>query len=59
MVLPLNIGVRIGAEESVRLLLEVTEGMDYGKLRATYGRETKADEATLKQMFQLVVFGDS
>lgn len=57
MVLPLNIGVRIGAEESVRLLLEVTEGMDYGKLHATYGRETKADEATLKQMFQLVVFG--
>jgi transposase len=57
VVMPLDLGVRIGTDDSVRLLLEVTEGMDYRELNAAYDRQTRADEATPKQMFQLVVFG--
>jgi transposase len=55
--MPLDLGIRIGTDDSVRLLLEVTEGMDYRELNAAYDRQTRADEATPKQMFQLVVFG--
>jgi transposase len=55
--MPQNLGLRIGTDESVRLLLEVTEGMDYRKLKAAYDRQTRADEATPRQMFQAVIFG--
>lgn len=55
--MPLNVEVCIGADETVRLLLEITEGMDYRELYASYGRESRADEATPKQLFQLVVMG--
>jgi len=55
--LPFNVGVKIDANESVRLLIEVTERMDYGKLNAAYDRLPRANEATPKQMFQLVVLG--
>ncbi len=57
MVMPLDVGIEIGAEESVRLLLEVTERMDLEGLYAAYDRQTKADEATPKQMLQIVVLG--
>lgn len=55
VVMALDVGIRIGADESVRLLLEITEGMDFEGLYAAYDRETRADEATPKQMFILVV----
>lgn len=55
--MPLDVGIRIGTDESVRLLLEMTERMDLLGLNAGYTRKSKADEATPKQMFQLVVFG--
>ena len=57
MVMPLNIGMRIPATEPVRVLMEVTERLDYGKLRRTYQRPTRKDEATAKQLFQLTVLG--
>lgn len=57
VVMPLDLGIRIGPDESVRLLLEVTERMDYRELYAAYDRQTRADEATPKQMFQIVVYG--
>ncbi len=57
MVMPLEVGIGIGAEDSVRLLLEITEGMDLEVLYAAYDRETRADEATPKQMFQTVMLG--
>ena len=38
MVLPLDLGIRIEMEDSVRTLIEVTERMDYGELKSTYGR---------------------
>lgn len=57
VVMPLNVGIKIGTQESVRLLLEVTERMDYRELYAAYSRKTRAEEATPKQMFQIVVYG--
>jgi transposase len=57
VVLPLDLGIRIGTEESVRLLLEVTERMDYRELYMAYKRQMRVDEATPKQMFQIVVYG--
>ena len=57
VVMPLEVGIGIGAEDSVRLLLEITERMEMEGLYAAYDRETRADEATPKQMFQLVMLG--
>lgn len=55
--MPLDLGLRIGTDETVRLLLEVTERMDYRELYEAYERQTRADEATPKQMFQLTLLG--
>ena len=57
VVLPLEVEKRIGTDESLWQLLEITERMDYSKLYATYGRQAKADEPTPRQMFQLVILG--
>ncbi|HWS30631.1 MAG TPA: IS1182 family transposase, partial [Clostridia bacterium] len=55
VVMPLDLGVRIEAEDSVRTLYEVTERMDYSELTGTYQRQPRRSEATPKQMFQVVV----
>ena len=57
LMLPLDVEVKIETEASVRTLLEITERMDYSNLTATYDRHPRADEATPKQMFQLVILG--
>jgi transposase len=57
VMLPLDVGVRIDVSESVRLLIEVTERMDYHKLHEAYDRLPSADEASPKQMYQLVILG--
>jgi len=57
VVMPLDVEVRIGTEETVRTLLTITEGMDYRELNAGYTRKPKAAEATPKQLFQLVAYG--
>lgn len=57
MVMPLDLGLRIDADDSVRTLIEVTERMDYGELTGTYQRQPRRSEATPKQMFQIVMLG--
>ena len=57
LVLPLDVGVKIEADAEVRLLLEITERMDYSKLNAAYKRLPNWKETSPKQMFQLVVLG--
>lgn len=57
VVLPLDLGLRIEADDKVRTLIEVTERMDYGKLAGTYQRQPRRSEATPKQMFQVVLLG--
>ena len=57
VVLPLDLGLRIEADDKVRTLVEVTERLDYGKLTRTYQRQPRRGEATPKQMFQIVLLG--
>lgn len=55
--MPLDLGLRIDADDSVRTLIEVTERMDYHELTGTYQRQPRRSEATPKQMFQIVMLG--
>jgi len=55
--LPFDVGVKIEATEAVRLMLEISERLDYNVLNASYDRMPRATEATPKQMFQLVILG--
>jgi len=55
--LPFDVGVKIEATEKVRLLLEISERLDYNILHAAYDRMPRQAEATPKQMFQLVILG--
>jgi len=57
LMLPMDVGVKIDTNASVRLLLEITERMDYSKLNAAYERMPGIKEATPKQMFQLTILG--
>jgi len=55
--LPFDVGVKIEATARVRLLLEISERLDYNILHAAYDRMPRQTEATPKQMFQLVILG--
>ena len=55
--LPMNVEYCIGDDESIRTLIEITERLDYSKLKASYKRQPKKEDATPKQMFQLVILG--
>ena len=55
VVMPLDLGLRIEADDKVRTLIEVTERMDYRKLTGTYQRQPRKSEATPRQMFQIVL----
>ena len=55
--LPLELEVKIETSEAVRLMLEITERLDYNKLNASYTRHPSEKEASPKQMFQLVTLG--
>ena len=57
VVMPLDVGLQIEAEDKVRTLIEVTERLDYRRLNRTYQRRPRRGEATAKQMFQVVVLG--
>ncbi len=56
-VMPLDLGIRIPEDDSVRLLKQITEGMDFSKLNQAYFRINRADEATPKQLFEIVALG--
>jgi len=55
--LPMNVEYFIGDDESIRTLIEISERLDYSKLNASYDRLPKKEDATPKQMFQLVILG--
>jgi len=57
VVMPLELGIAIEMDDSVRLLIEITERLDYRELYAAYDRPSRVDEATPKQLFQIVVLG--
>ena len=53
--LPLDVSVLIEAEESVHVMLTMTERLDYHLLDASDTRQPSEKEASPKQMFQLVL----
>lgn len=57
LIMPLDLGMRIPEDDSVRLLIKVTERMDYTVLDRAYIRASERGEATPKQLFQLVILG--
>ena len=57
VVMPLDLGIRIPEDDSVRTLMEVTERMDFGELDRAYAHRTAEGEATPRQMFELVILG--
>ena len=44
-VLPLNMGLKLPEDESLSMLIEITEEMDYGELHVAYERREAAGEA--------------
>lgn len=57
VVMPLNLGLKLPEDDSLSLLIEITEEMDYRELNAAYERREAAGEASAKQLFQLVTCG--
>ena len=53
--MPLNLGIKISQDDSVRMLMRIAERIDWSKLSGAYERENSSWEATPKQMFLLVV----
>ena len=57
LMLPMEVEVKIEASEAVQLMLKITERLDYSKLNASYTRQPSEQEASPKQMFQLLILG--
>ncbi len=55
--MPLDLGMRIEAEDTVWTLIRVMERMDYSELTQTYQRRPRRSEATPKQLFEIAVLG--
>ena len=54
VVLPLNMGLKLPEDESLSLLIEITEEMDHVELHVAYERRKAAGEASTKQLFRRV-----
>ena len=57
VVMPLDVGIMIPEDATVRLLKEITERMDFSKLNQSYARKVYAGGATPKQLFEIVILG--
>lgn len=57
MVMPLDLGMRIPGDDSLRVMLEITQRLDYGKLYRTYQRPSHRADATPRQMLELILLG--
>ena len=57
VVMPLDLGIKIPQDDSVRVLMRIAERIDWRKLSGAYERENSSWEATPKQMVLLIVLG--
>lgn len=57
VVMPLDLGIKIPQDDSLRVLMRIAERIDWRKLSGAYERENSSWEATPKQMFLLIVLG--
>jgi len=55
--LPIETGIRIPADDPVRLLSQVLEGMDYSRLYAAYSRNGRNPAVSPKRLFKVLVYG--
>jgi transposase len=56
LALPVDVGLLIPADDSVRLLNAVFERMDYSKLRAAYSRMGRIERSP-ESLFKVLVYG--
>lgn len=56
LVFPINFELNIPADDSVRLLSNVLEELDYTKLYRAYSRKEKNNAATPKNLFKVLVY---
>ena len=57
LVIPLEVGVKIGEDEPVRLLSRVMEEMDYSKLKAACPYWGRKGKATPRHLAKVILFG--
>lgn len=57
IVLPINLEIIIPKDDSVRLLYEVTEGLNYKKLYRNYSTLGRNSAIDTKTLFRIVVYG--
>ena len=57
LVIPLELGVKIGEDEPVRLLSRVMEEMDYSKLKAACPYWERKGKATPRHLAKVTIFG--
>ena len=57
LILPLDFGYMIPANDSVRLLSQFIEGMYLGDLYRTYCRKVQKNELTPRQMLKIMIYG--
>jgi transposase len=57
LVIPLELGVRIGEDEPVRLLSRIMEEMDYSKLKAACSYWGRKGKATPRHLTKITLFG--
>jgi transposase len=57
LVLPLNVEILIPADDSVRLLSEIMDQLDYTKLYKAYCRRGRKAAAAPRNLFKILVYG--
>ena len=55
--IPINLERIIEPQESVRILDEICEELDYTELRRSYQRKSKGNSACPETMFKILVYG--
>ena len=55
VVMPLELGIKIPEDDSLRTLMRIAERIEWSELSGAYERKNRRGDATAKQMFLLVV----
>lgn len=55
VVMPLDLGIKIPEDDSLRTLMRIAERIEWSELSGAYERKNRRGDATAKQMFLLVV----
>ena len=53
--MPLDLGIKIPEDDSLRTLMRIAERIEWSELSGVYERKNRRGDATAKQMFLLVI----